>query len=179
MDAFDTLGLEPTLDLDVSALEQRYRDLQRQLHPDKFAQASSSEKRESLSRAVAVNDAYRALRDPLKRAEILLTRHGAKVSERESRELVDPSLLMEVMELREALAEAKSARNLEQAHRLAASVRGMQEDATADLRRALAELAQGGGAGQGLEHAQRAYGRLRYFKRFQDEVARFEEDLLE
>ena len=127
MDAFDTLGLEPTLDLDVSTLEQRYRDLQRQLHPDKFAQSSTGIKRESLMRAVNVTDAYRALKDPLKRAEILLARHGAKVSEREP---VDPEFLMEVMELREALAEAKKQRNLEKAHRLAASVHGLQQAAT-------------------------------------------------
>jgi molecular chaperone HscB len=174
MDAFDTLGLDPTLDLDVSTLEQRYRDLQRQLHPDKFVQASSSEKRESLSRAVSVNDAYRALKDPLKRAEIVLARHGAKVPEREP---VDPEFLMEVMELRESLAEAKKERNLSKAHRLAVSVRALEEAATGSLRKALNELQQG--REHGREHAQSALGRLRYFKRFHDEVARFEEDLLE
>jgi molecular chaperone HscB len=174
MDAFDTLGLDPTLDLDVSTLEQRYRDLQRQLHPDKFVQASSSEKRESLSRAVGVNDAYRALKDPLKRAEILLARHGAKVPEREP---VDPEFLMEVMELRESLAEAKKQRDLEKAHSLANSVRALEQAATDALRKALHELQQG--REHGREHAQNALGRLRYFKRFHDEVARFEEDLLE
>ena len=68
-DAFDVLGLAPSLELDISVLEQRYRDLQRQLHPDKFAQASSSERRSALSRAMSVNDAYRVLKDELKRAE--------------------------------------------------------------------------------------------------------------
>jgi molecular chaperone HscB len=174
MDAFDTLGLDPTLDLDVSLLEQRYRDLQRQLHPDKFAQASSSEKRESLSRAVGVNDAYRVLKDPLKRAELLLARHGAKLSDREP---ADPGLLMEVMELREALSEAKAARDLAQAKRLSVSVHEMQESATESLRVALRELADG--RETGITQAARALGRLRYFRRFQDEVARFEEDLLE
>ena len=81
-DAFDVLGLPPTFDLDPRALEQRYRDLQRALHPDRFSQASASERRASLSKAVSVNEAYRALRDDLKRAEVLFVRHGGQVGER-------------------------------------------------------------------------------------------------
>jgi molecular chaperone HscB len=123
---------------------------------------------------VSVNDAYRALKDPLKRAEILLARHGAKVPERAP---ADPALLMEVMELREALAEAKAERDLAKAHRLAGSVQAMEDAALSTLRKALHELTQG--VEHGREHAQKALGRLRYFRRFHDEVARFEEELLE
>src|SRR5689334_10861752 len=99
MDAFDVLSLAPSFDLEAPELEKRYRELQKQLHPDKFVQASGSDKRASLVRAVNVNEAYRALRDELKRAEILFVRHGGKINERE--QPADPELLMEVMELRE------------------------------------------------------------------------------
>src|SRR5687767_8455314 len=103
MDAFDVLGLPPAFELDSSALEQRYRDLQRQLHPDKFVHASSSERRESLSRAVSVNDAYRTLQDELKRAELVFTRLAGHAPD--PQRTADSELLMEVMELREELAE--------------------------------------------------------------------------
>ncbi|HEX5657117.1 MAG TPA: Fe-S protein assembly co-chaperone HscB, partial [Polyangiales bacterium] len=75
------LGLTPAFDLDDKELEQRYRDLQRTLHPDRFAQAPASERRQALSRAVSVNDAYRTLRDPLKRGELYYVRLGGTVSE--------------------------------------------------------------------------------------------------
>jgi len=174
-DAFDTLGLEPTLDLDASLLEQRYRDLQRQLHPDKFAQASSSEKRVSLSRAVSVNDAYRALRDDLKRAEVLFVRHGGSANEREQGP-VDPELLMEVMELRESLAEAKSARDLSATQALSQQVAGLERAGFAELRAAFAKLAAHDKSA--LAEAGRALSRLRYYRRFQDEVAHIEEQAL-
>ena len=59
MDAFDVLGLPPAFDLDAALLEQRYRELQRALHPDRFVKAQASERRASLARAVSVNEAYR------------------------------------------------------------------------------------------------------------------------
>jgi molecular chaperone HscB len=171
MDAFDTLGLSPALDLDVALLEQRYRDLQRALHPDKFAQASSSEKRESLSKAVSVNEAYRALKNPLKRAEILIVRLGGVLP----KEQADPELLMEVMELRESLGEAKAARNLAQAHALAGDVRKLEDATMNALRSAVSDAEQN--KPEAIARATRALGRLRYYVRFHDEVARIEEDL--
>jgi molecular chaperone HscB len=117
MDAFDVFGLAPAFDLDQNELERRYRELQKQLHPDKFVHATRSERRESLSRAVSVNEAYQALRDELKRADLVLTRHaGAPVG----KATVDPELLMEVMELREALASARKRGDLAAARALSA-----------------------------------------------------------
>lgn len=173
MDAFDTLGLSPALDLDATVLEQRYRDLQRKLHPDRFAQASSSEKRAALARAVAVNEAYRALRDTLKRAEILLARYGGQLQG----EPADPELLMHVMELREGLAEARAKKDFAAVEQLAREVETMEQANLGELRAALAKLAQG--EKEALSQAQRALGRLRYCRRFHDEVARYEDELLE
>ncbi len=116
MDPFDTLGLPPRFDLALTEIEQRYRDLQKTLHPDKYAQASASERRASLSHAVTVNEAYRALKDDLKRAEALLLRFGGAPQNKGSAQ--DPELLMEVMELREALAECRAERDLARARKL-------------------------------------------------------------
>jgi molecular chaperone HscB len=175
MDAFDVLALAPAFDLDSNELEQRYRDLQRQLHPDKFAQASTSEKRTSLSRAVDVNQAYRALRDDLKRAEILLARfEQASIGA----ETTDPSLLMEVMELREALAEAKAERDVAAVAALKADVLARREQALGALRGAFRLLQKSAEASARAE-AHRALSRLRYYRRFQEEVERFEEESAE
>ena len=75
-DPFQTLGVDARFDLDLGAVEKRHRDLSRALHPDRYADASATERRMSLSRAIEVNEAWRALRDPVRRAEALLTRAG-------------------------------------------------------------------------------------------------------
>jgi molecular chaperone HscB len=176
MDAFDVLALTPAFDLDANELERRYRELQRQFHPDRFARAAGSERRQSLLRAVDVNQAYRTLRDVLARAELLLVRLGGEAGER----LADPALLMEIMELREALAEAKAARDRAGIAELAAQVDARQAAAIQALREAFTAVqARAGGAAAQLEAAQAALTRLRYYRRFHDEVARFEEETAE
>jgi len=175
MDAFDVLALKPAFELDTNELEQRYRDLQKQLHPDKFAQASASEKRTSLTRAVDVNQAYRALRDDLKRAEILLARLEGELA---GSPTTDPSLLMEVMELREALAEAKSERDVPAVKALQSDVLGREQAAIMSLKQAFQVLQQGPD-GAARAEAHRALSKLRYYRRFQEEVARFEEETAE
>src|SRR5262249_27402541 len=72
MDPFATLGLPRRYEIDMQELETRYRELQKALHPDKHAGASASQRRLSLERAIQVNEAYRVLKDDLKRAEALV-----------------------------------------------------------------------------------------------------------
>jgi molecular chaperone HscB len=175
MDAFDVLGLAPALELDPSALEQRYRDLQRALHPDKFVHASSSERRESLSRAVSVNEAYRLLKDELKRAELLFQRLTGSKADGQT---ADPELLMEVMDLREELAAARKCRDGARGHTLASEVRGREQMAREELRSAYALLAVGASPAAQAKAAH-ALGRLRYYRRFQDEAAALEDELSE
>jgi molecular chaperone HscB len=173
MDAFDVLGLSPSFDLRPEVLERRYRDLQRALHPDRFATAAATERRASLARAVTVNDAYRTLRDELKRAELLIVRHGGDTSERPAQ--ADPALLMEVMELREALQDTKAGNDTVARARLVAEVSAKKDDATRTLREALAQAARGDQAGR--DRAAAALSRLRYYRRFLDEVGVLEDAL--
>ena len=174
MDAFDVLGLEPAFDLDATLLEQRYRDLQRALHPDRFVKAQASERRASLARAVSVNEACRVLRDDLQRASLLLARHAGDPSAG-AREVADPALLMEVMELREALSESKHGGDAAARERLTAGVCAQQREATSALRSALGRLAAGDPSAR--EEAARALSRLRYYRRFLDEVSAIEDAL--
>jgi molecular chaperone HscB len=168
-DPFTLLGLEPRFSLDAATLEQRHRELSRALHPDKYAQAPAAERRMALSRAIEVNEAARALRDPVKRAEALARRAGIEVGE-----AVEPkppaTLLMEMMESREALAEATAARDLDAVTKLGEGARARQKRVEAELAAAF----EGGDASRVLP----LLGELRYLRRFLEEVDAFEESLL-
>ena len=99
-DPYDVLGFAPVFVLDATALERRHRELSRALHPDRYANRSSSERQQALGKAIEVNEAYRKLRDPIVRAEALLARLGRPTDER-SAAPAPPALLMEVMERRD------------------------------------------------------------------------------
>ncbi len=138
-DHFQVLGLQPRFDLDPAEIERRYKELTKVLHPDRFARADARARRASLERSVQLNDAWRTLSEPVRRAEYLLQRRGIDVGEAagdrrkegaaKATQPVSPALLMEVMELRESLAEARAAGDLKEVGALAASVKGRQDQA--------------------------------------------------
>ena len=78
-DYFSVFGLEPRLNLDLPALEHEFHRLSRKLHPDRFARAEENEKEWSLADTALLNDAYRTLKDPLRRTEYLLKLLGAEM----------------------------------------------------------------------------------------------------
>ncbi len=174
MDPFSTLGLPRRYEIDVQELEHRYRELQRALHPDRHAGASASERRMSLQNAVSVNEAYRTLKDDLRRAESLL---ALCASPADSEPVPDQEFLLEVMELREALSEAKAAGDLPRARKLAAQVSAAKTRAQAALAAAFAKLPEPPSAAE-LSAARAQVGRLKYFRRFLDEVGVMEEEAL-
>ena len=128
---FELLGLPKGLDVDDDALDEGLRVLQRRLHPDRFA-TSTQEQRDLADAASArVNGATAVLRDDLKRADyLLLLETGTSVLDDETR-TAPPSLLMEVMEVREAIDEATDGGALEA---LVAANDAKVEDAKARLR---------------------------------------------
>jgi molecular chaperone HscB len=117
-DYFQFLGLPRRLQLDAANLERRFRELSRQFHPDYFYNATAAERRASLERSSYLNDAYRALKNPVTRLEYLLRVEGMPASgstetaEREgfSRAAPPPALLEEVFALNEELDEIREAR---------------------------------------------------------------------
>ena len=113
-DYFSVFGLAPKLNLDLGLLEQEFHKLSRKLHPDRFARASADEKEWSLADTALLNDAYRTLRDPIRRVEYLLKLHGAEIGEEHSgKGRIDPSrvpadLLEEVFDLNMQLEEMRA-----------------------------------------------------------------------
>jgi molecular chaperone HscB len=167
MNPFARLGVEPKFSVDLVELERVHRELSRALHPDKHAQGLPAERRKTLEEAVAVNEAWRVVRDPLRRAEALLALRGLEVEGPEAKP--SPAFLMEMMERREELeaAKAKGAAALE---RLAAEVEVAFERTRDRLASALDEGQTGFGP------APRLLAELRFQRRLLDEIASLEDD---
>ncbi|MFC1641082.1 Fe-S protein assembly co-chaperone HscB [Myxococcota bacterium] len=175
-DPFTLLGVEPRYDLDLSLVEHRYRDLCRALHPDRHHRGVAGQRREALGRAILVNDAWRALRDPVRRAEALLARLGVPADETDASPVV-PAFLMEIMEQQEALAQARAGRDLNAVQGLASGMRGQQQALM------LALAATLGACHPPVSSKQAALLReqlseLRYVSRFLEEASVVEDDLL-
>jgi len=107
---FELFGMPVGFLLDGAELAVRYRELQKVVHPDRFAASGEGSQRLSLQGATLVNEAYDTLKDPLKRARYLLTLKGVEIDPQQHT-LNDPAFLMQQMELREALAAVPSARD--------------------------------------------------------------------
>ena len=178
---FEVVGLPRSAMVAPAALEERYRDLSRKLHPDRFAQRGPAERKLSLEWTTLLNEAYRTLKDPLRRATYLLKLHGVDV-ERESgksaMQRLPPEFLEEVLDLREALEGAKAAKDLDRVRAMARQVEGRAADVQARLADALGALEAGGGK-PALDRAGDALAALRYFTRFQEEVEAIEMAALE
>jgi molecular chaperone HscB len=104
---FQFFGLESKLRVDAETLQKRFYELSRQWHPDRFGRKSAAEQAEALEATSILNDGYRTLKDPVKRAEYLLKEEGFPIGEQRSKD-VPPELLEEVFELNMMLEELKS-----------------------------------------------------------------------
>lgn len=110
-DYFSFLGLPRRLVIDAGELERRFRELSRKFHPDYYYNASTSERLASLERSSYLNDAYRALKNPVTRIEHLLAIEGLPSPQsEEGAAAVPPSLLEEVFALNEELDEIRELR---------------------------------------------------------------------
>jgi molecular chaperone HscB len=125
----------------------------------------------SLGRAIDVNEAWRIVRDPIRRAEALLLRAGVPITESDGPK-ADPGFLMDFMEQREALADAKQKGDSKEIQKLASSVQKKSADAA---RRLSAGFSAAGGDPGRLAALLPIVGELRYYRRFLDEVGAIEE----
>jgi molecular chaperone HscB len=162
---FAVLGVPETYDLPADELERRFRELSLRLHPDRFARAPAAERVAALTKSTALNDAYRMLKSPVGRAEHLLELAGKPLREGEK---VEQTFLLEILELREALAEARAAGDTARLAALGADMMARRDAVMARLPELFA-------AGK-LDEAKAELISLRYFQRFLDEHAGKEAD---
>jgi len=193
------LGVPRTYGLDLAEAERRFREASRRFHPDRFAKADPRARRASLQRTVQLNEAWKTLRDPVRRAEYLLRLAGTDIGGEEgasrrplagagaaartatdtgtaaaARELipVPAALLGEILELREALAEARDTDDDRRVQNMANDVRSRLNAALARVAATLTRAEQS--PAESVEALGVAAGELmaiRYFRRFLDEVS--------
>ncbi len=109
---FAIFGIEPGFALDRGALDQRWKDLQREAHPDRFAASDAQTQRQAMQWSVRINEAYQRLKDPLKRAAYLCELNGAPI-QAENNTAMPAAFLMQQMQWREDLEEASTVPELE------------------------------------------------------------------
>jgi len=125
MNYFEVFGLPEKLSIDTAALEKQFYSLSRKLHPDRFASRPAAEQEAALKQSSLLNDAYRALKDPILRTQYLLKLHGVELEEQskaatdaaresggEKKQIVPPELLEEVFELNMQLQEMRMAKQM-------------------------------------------------------------------
>jgi molecular chaperone HscB len=105
-DYFQALGIEPKLSLDAANLQKQFYARSRELHPDRFMLRPAAEREAAEQASALLNDAYRTLRDPVTRAEYVLSANGFEIGEQRSKD-VPAELLEEVFELNMALEELR------------------------------------------------------------------------
>jgi molecular chaperone HscB len=168
---FATFGIEPRFDVNLAELERAHRELSKVVHPDRVA--SSAARKGAVEHAMQVNEAFRILRDPVKRAEALFSLRGIEVGETHEPK-PEPDFLMEVLEQREALAEARAAKDAARVSALEADMRAAQTKAEARLTAALAP----GSPADAAKAEIGALGELRFYRRFLEEVSAIHDELL-
>ncbi|WP_180683353.1 Fe-S protein assembly co-chaperone HscB [Tepidicella baoligensis] len=158
-DDFTLFGLPPRFRLDRAVLDERWKQLQRRVHPDRFAHQGAAAQRVAMQWSVRINEAYARLKDPLKRAAYWCELQGVPVNA-EDNTAMPAAFLMQQMEWREALDEANDEATLE---RLLAETRQARDACLSELAKAIDERGD----------AQAAVGQVRalmFIERFAEEV---------
>ncbi|XP_078238006.1 iron-sulfur cluster co-chaperone protein HscB [Pogona vitticeps] len=159
-DFFRLLGCERTFRLDAARLQQQFRALQRELHPDYFSQRPQAERDFSEQHSSLVNKAYRTLLSPLSRGLYLLELNGVEL-EPGTDPQADPEFLSEVMEVNEKLLEAESEAKIEDVENFIAA---KQEELVQGVSRAFDE--------GDLQGAKTLLAKMKYFANLEEKVKR-------
>lgn len=170
---FELFGLPVEHAIDSNELERRFRELSLKLHPDRLTQADPRERRLALEHTTTLNEAYRTLKDPYRRAFYLLRLRGVDLGREDSGAQKDlpAEFLEEVLDLSEALENAEGRGDIDAARALADEVTQKRKLALEAGVRALQLETE-------TREAANQLGRVRYFNRFLEQVDALEEALL-
>jgi molecular chaperone HscB len=158
---FDLFQLPARYSIDLAALDAAYRDVQGQVHPDRFVNATDAEKRVAMQWATRANEAYQTLKNPQKRARYLCELNGVDL-QTESNTAMPMDFLIQQMEWREALGEARADKDVEALEALDEQVKGERKS----------RLEQVGGELDAGDYQQAAQGvrALMFLDKFGEEV---------
>ena len=159
---FELFNLPVAFAIDSAALDRAYREVQREVHPDRFTIASDAEKRLAAQWSTRANEAYQTLKSPLNRGRYLLKIHGIDTEE-ESNTAMPVDFLMQQMEWREAVVDARRGRDEVRLDALAAQHR-------ADETRLFALLADELATPPGMAAARLTVRKLRFLEKLGEEI---------
>lgn len=120
---FELFGLPEQFAQDRAAIDARWKDLQREAHPDRFAAQGAAAQRVAMQWSVRINEAYQRLKEPIRRAAYLCELRGAPIAA-EKNTAMPAQFLIEQMEWREALDEAQTEEDLDALHGQLTEARG-------------------------------------------------------
>ncbi|MDM8558810.1 Fe-S protein assembly co-chaperone HscB [Candidatus Parabeggiatoa sp. HSG14] len=166
---FEVFDLPISFDIDTEILAQRYRDSQRTVHPDKYANAPERDRRLAMQKATQINEAFQTLKKPLTRGLYLLQLQG--IDTNDSNVAMDGEFLMEQMELREELASIKQQANpLDALSVFLNRIEQHQQHLTNTLSQQFAQKA--------YQSAHDNVRKFQFFIRLHEEALRLEEELI-
>jgi molecular chaperone HscB len=158
---FDLFQLPAKFAIDMGALDAAYRDVQGQVHPDRFVNATDAEKRVAMQWATRANEAYQTLKNPQKRAQYLCEVNGVDLKT-ESNTAMPMQFLMQQMEWREALGDAKAAKDLD-------ALESLDTEVGNDRKVRMAQIGVQLDAGD-YEHAAQGVRALMFLEKFGEEL---------
>ncbi|WP_194721638.1 Fe-S protein assembly co-chaperone HscB [Noviherbaspirillum malthae] len=158
---FELFQLPQQFAIDGAALDAAYREVQNRVHPDKYTNASGSEKRVAMQWATRANEAYQTLKNPFKRAAYLCELNGVDL-QIESNTAMPRQFLMQQMEWREALEEAKAEKDIDALERLDRELRAARKEELEDIGRILDE--------KNFTEAAQRVRQLMFLEKFAEEV---------
>jgi molecular chaperone HscB len=174
MNYFELFSFTPAYHIDTALLAERYRELQRAVHPDKFANASEQDKRIAVQRAAQVNDGFSTLKNPILRAEHMLSLKGVDLSH-EFTTVKDTQFLMQQIEWREELEDITGSNDpdacISELHDSFSLYAKQIED---NLSHLLADLSE-----DGLLQAEDLIRKLKFMAKLQVELERIEDALFD
>lgn len=172
---FELFGIPVDYSVDLNKVNQQYLELQRVVHPDRFAGKSEREKLLAVQKTAEINDALAVLKHPLKRAEYMLSERGVDIRA-EQQTLQDPAFLMQQMELREALEELPDSNDVDSAiEQFEAQIDALDQQYNAQL---VAQLANDADQSTLLAAADNIR-KLKFVFKLRDELARIEDSLFD
>ncbi len=159
---FELLGLPRTYAIDLAMLDQNFRKLQSEVHPDRFAAATPAERLHSMQLATQVNEAYQTLKSPVARARYLLHLNGVDTQE-DTNTAMPATFLMQQMEWREAIEEASDGGDIDALDQLLRDLRHTGTQLENTLRTALDEQPDHALAAESVR-------KLRFLDKVRDEI---------
>ncbi|HEX5538542.1 MAG TPA: Fe-S protein assembly co-chaperone HscB [Methylophilaceae bacterium] len=166
---FELLNLPTQYAINLGALDQNYRRLQSEVHPDRFASAPAAERMRSMQLATQANEAYRTLKNPTARARYLLHINGIDTLE-ESNTAMPAEFLMLQMEWRESIEEACAEGDIAALEKLLKKTQQEARDLQAHLHQTL-DIAQDGAPGHHFAQASEAVRKLSFIDKLSSEIA--------